>query len=214
MDELSQRRSLRGAESRRGRWRPRRRPPVADGARVPSPGFEAALRELLDHHLLEPDVDGTGYVFRHAPPRRRSTRSRSPGERSRLHATFAHALEKDPSLAHVGPCLRRSSERGTGITHATSSRLCPRGSRRRPPRNGFMRIPRRSGRTRAPCSSGHRWRAPATSPGWTRSSFSGARQKPRTGRERRHGHWRWASKHSPWSTREQMCSEQPSSSNG
>ena len=71
----------------------------------PSPGFEAALRELLDHHLLEPDVDGTGYVFRHALTAEAVYEESLPGERSRLHATFAHALEKDPSLAHVGPAL-------------------------------------------------------------------------------------------------------------
>jgi DNA-binding CsgD family transcriptional regulator/tetratricopeptide (TPR) repeat protein len=71
----------------------------------PSPELEAALRELLDHHLLEPDVDGTGYVFRHALTAEAVYEESLPGERSRLHASFAHALEQDPSLAHVGPAL-------------------------------------------------------------------------------------------------------------
>ena len=64
--------------------------------------LEAALRELLDHHLLEADIDGTGYVFRHSLTAEAVYEESLPGERSRLHASFAQALQDDPALAHVG----------------------------------------------------------------------------------------------------------------
>ncbi len=48
--------------------------------------LDAALRELLDYHVLEPDADHRGYVFRHALTAEAVYDEVLPGERARLHA--------------------------------------------------------------------------------------------------------------------------------
>ena len=73
--------------------------PLAPGA------LDAALRELLDCHILEPDVDDRGYVFRHALTAEAVYEDALPGERVRLHAAFAHAIGEDPDLAAAGGAL-------------------------------------------------------------------------------------------------------------
>jgi DNA-binding CsgD family transcriptional regulator len=67
--------------------------------------LDAALRELLDCHLLGPDPDGRGYVFRHALTAEAVYDEVLPGERVRLHAAFARAIGDDPGLATAGRTL-------------------------------------------------------------------------------------------------------------
>jgi DNA-binding CsgD family transcriptional regulator len=67
--------------------------------------LDAALRELLDCHVLEPDPDERGYVFRHALTAEAVYDEALPGERVRLHTAFAHAIGDDPDLATAGRTL-------------------------------------------------------------------------------------------------------------
>ena len=66
---------------------------------------DAALRELLDYHVLEPDADRRGYVFRHALTAEAVYDDALPGERVRLHAAFARAIGDDPNVAAAGESL-------------------------------------------------------------------------------------------------------------
>ena len=59
--------------------------------------FEA-LRETVDGHLLVVDPTGHGYAFRHALTRDAVYEDMLPGERVRLHAAYAAALDRDPRL--------------------------------------------------------------------------------------------------------------------
>jgi DNA-binding CsgD family transcriptional regulator/tetratricopeptide (TPR) repeat protein len=67
--------------------------------------LDAALRELLDCHVLERDGEDRGYVFRHALTAEAAYEDALPGERVRLHAAFAHAIGDDPALAIAGGAL-------------------------------------------------------------------------------------------------------------
>jgi DNA-binding CsgD family transcriptional regulator/tetratricopeptide (TPR) repeat protein len=67
--------------------------------------LDAALRELLDCHILEPDLDDRGYVFRHALTAEAVYEDALPGERVRLHAAYAQAIGEDPELAATGGAL-------------------------------------------------------------------------------------------------------------
>jgi DNA-binding CsgD family transcriptional regulator len=55
-----------------------------------------ALREAVDGHLLVVDQSGHGYAFRHALTRDAVYEDMLPGERVRLHAAYAAALDRDP----------------------------------------------------------------------------------------------------------------------
>jgi DNA-binding CsgD family transcriptional regulator/tetratricopeptide (TPR) repeat protein len=57
-----------------------------------------ALRETVDSHLLVVDSSGHGYAFRHALTRDAVYEDMLPGERVRLHAAYAAALDRDPAL--------------------------------------------------------------------------------------------------------------------
>ncbi len=57
-----------------------------------------ALRETVDGHLLVVDPTGHGYAFRHALTRDAVYEDMLPGERVRLHAAYAAALDRDPHL--------------------------------------------------------------------------------------------------------------------
>jgi DNA-binding CsgD family transcriptional regulator len=57
-----------------------------------------ALRETVDTHLLVVDPGGHGYAFRHALTRDAVYEDMLPGERVRLHAAYAAALDRDPAL--------------------------------------------------------------------------------------------------------------------
>jgi DNA-binding CsgD family transcriptional regulator len=58
----------------------------------------AALRELVDTHLLVVDPGGYGYAFRHALTRDAVYEDMLPGERVRLHAAYGAALASDAEL--------------------------------------------------------------------------------------------------------------------
>ena len=73
---------------------------------LPSDRLEVALHEVARVSILEPEHDGEGYRFRHALLREALYRDTLPGERRRLHAAVAEALEAgverrpdDPELA-------------------------------------------------------------------------------------------------------------------
>jgi DNA-binding CsgD family transcriptional regulator len=61
-----------------------------------------ALRETVDGHLLVVDPSGHGYAFRHALTRDAVYEDMLPGERVRLHAAYAAALDRDPDLGGGG----------------------------------------------------------------------------------------------------------------
>jgi DNA-binding CsgD family transcriptional regulator len=74
--------------------------------------FDAAVREAVAHQLLVPDADG--YTFRHALLREAVYNDLLPGERTRLHATFAALLsERDGPPAELAKhCLASHDIRG------------------------------------------------------------------------------------------------------
>jgi DNA-binding NarL/FixJ family response regulator len=67
--------------------------------------LDAALREAVDHHLLavsDPD-EVPGYAFRHALVQEVVYDELLPGERTRLHARYATALEGNDLFARIDP---------------------------------------------------------------------------------------------------------------
>ncbi|MBV9793587.1 MAG: AAA family ATPase [Actinobacteria bacterium] len=72
---------------------------LAEVAGIGETEFFAGLREAVENHLLEVDPGGLGYSFRHALTRDAVYEDMLPGERVRLHAAYADALERDPGLA-------------------------------------------------------------------------------------------------------------------
>ncbi|MBW3563021.1 MAG: AAA family ATPase [Actinobacteria bacterium] len=72
-------------------------------AEVPAPELRDGLREAVAHQVLVTTADGRSYRFRHALVQEAVHDELLPGERTRLHATFAEALTRDPSLAAAGP---------------------------------------------------------------------------------------------------------------
>ncbi|MDF2709833.1 MAG: family ATPase [Nonomuraea muscovyensis] len=65
---------------------------------LPLAEFEEAVREIVSRGLLR--VDGYGYAFRHALLQEAVYTDLLPGERTRLHATFARLLTSPAELAH------------------------------------------------------------------------------------------------------------------
>jgi DNA-binding NarL/FixJ family response regulator len=63
---------------------------------VPSASLEAALRDAVDAHILEPTPSGRGYTFRHALLAEAVYDDLLPGERVRMHAAYATELAKRP----------------------------------------------------------------------------------------------------------------------
>ncbi|MGN6606449.1 MAG: ATP-binding protein [Jatrophihabitans sp.] len=55
-------------------------------------GIDAAVREAVDQHLLEPSASGSDYAFRHALLAEAVYDDLLPGERTRLHAAYARVL--------------------------------------------------------------------------------------------------------------------------
>jgi DNA-binding CsgD family transcriptional regulator len=64
-----------------------------------SPALLAALRELVENHLLVVDETGQGYAFRHALARDAVYDDMLPGERMRWHTAYAEVLSSSPALA-------------------------------------------------------------------------------------------------------------------
>jgi DNA-binding CsgD family transcriptional regulator len=71
---------------------------VRDFSGLADPEYDAAVRELVAHQLLVPDLadaghePGSGYAFRHALLREAVYNDLMPGERTRLHARLAALL--------------------------------------------------------------------------------------------------------------------------
>jgi DNA-binding CsgD family transcriptional regulator/tetratricopeptide (TPR) repeat protein len=76
---------------------------------LPDGELDQALREAVDAHILEP-VGSTGYQFRHALLSEAAYDDLLPGERMRLHATYAAALKKDASLGPAAELARHARE--------------------------------------------------------------------------------------------------------
>ncbi len=77
-----------------------RHPLLLAAAGLPEDALDDALRELVTHHALVPGDDG--YAFRHALLREAVYSDLMPGERSRVHAALARALDARPELAADG----------------------------------------------------------------------------------------------------------------
>jgi DNA-binding CsgD family transcriptional regulator len=75
---------------------------LAEVASLDEAELFGALRETVDSHLLVVDPSGHGYAFRHALTRDAVYEDMLPGERVRLHAAYAAALDHDPSLGGGG----------------------------------------------------------------------------------------------------------------
>ncbi|TAM82391.1 MAG: helix-turn-helix transcriptional regulator, partial [Jatrophihabitans sp.] len=67
--------------------------------RIAPDALDAALREAVDAHVLEPTPSGRGYTFRHALLAEAVYDDLLPGERVRLHAAYAQALATDGGAA-------------------------------------------------------------------------------------------------------------------
>jgi DNA-binding CsgD family transcriptional regulator len=61
-------------------------------AELPGPRLDDALRDAIDAHVLQMTSSGRGYVFRHALLAEAVYDDLLPGERVRLHATYAAVL--------------------------------------------------------------------------------------------------------------------------
>jgi DNA-binding NarL/FixJ family response regulator len=66
-------------------------------AGVPDGRLDEALREAIDAHILQLTTSGRGYVFRHALLAEAVYDDLLPGERVRLHATYAAVLAARPN---------------------------------------------------------------------------------------------------------------------
>ena len=77
-----------------------RHPLLLVAAGLPEDELDDALRELVTHHALVPGDDV--YAFRHALLREAVYADLMPGERSRVHAALARALDERPELAADG----------------------------------------------------------------------------------------------------------------
>ncbi|MFI6977587.1 helix-turn-helix transcriptional regulator [Embleya sp. NPDC050154] len=66
---------------------------LAEVAGLDPDTLETALRAAVSGHVLVPDSDGEGYSFRHALVREAALGDLLPGERMRMYAAFAEALD-------------------------------------------------------------------------------------------------------------------------
>lgn len=81
---------------------------------VASGALDAALREAVDAHIIEPTPSGRGYTFRHALLAEAIYDDLLPGERVRLHAAYAIELVKrDGSAAELARHARASHDLAT-----------------------------------------------------------------------------------------------------
>jgi DNA-binding CsgD family transcriptional regulator len=84
---------------------------------VPDDLLDVALREAIDAHILEPRGDA-GYGFRHALLAEAVYDDLLPGERVRIHAAYASALDKvvDGTAAELARHARESHDLPTAFT--------------------------------------------------------------------------------------------------
>ena len=74
---------------------------LAEVIGMPEARLTAALREVVEHHLLlpTPPDEIPGYAFRHALVHEVVYEELLPNERTKLHAAYAGAFERDPAPA-------------------------------------------------------------------------------------------------------------------
>ncbi|MDT4939244.1 MAG: hypothetical protein QOG80_2915, partial [Pseudonocardiales bacterium] len=79
---------------------------------LPAHLLDGALREAVDAHILEPTSSGRGYLFRHALLAEAVYDDLLPGERVRIHASYAAAVEtaEDGSAAELARHARASND--------------------------------------------------------------------------------------------------------
>ena len=82
---------------------------LAAVADLPDGQLDAALRDAIDDHILEPRGDD-GYGFRHALLAEAVYDDLLPGERVRLHAAYARALTKDDVDGTAAELARHARE--------------------------------------------------------------------------------------------------------
>ncbi len=90
-------------------------------AELPDRELDAALRELVDAHVIEHQGD-TGYGFRHALLAEAVYDDLLPGERVRLHASYAAAL-RDRTVPGTAAELARHATRSHDLPTAFEARL-------------------------------------------------------------------------------------------
>ena len=94
-----------------------RHPLLLAASGLPEDALDDALRELVSHHVLVPvgvtdaqPEDDARFEFRHALLREAVEADLMPGERSRLHAELASALDARPELAAGGAALAAAAQ--------------------------------------------------------------------------------------------------------
>ncbi|MFC0628632.1 ATP-binding protein [Kribbella deserti] len=90
-------------------------------AGLPERELETALRELIDGHVIEHPGD-SGYYFRHALLAEAVYDDLLPGERVRLHAAYATALEQQ-TVAGTAAELARHATRSHDLATAFEARV-------------------------------------------------------------------------------------------
>ena len=67
---------------------------------LPETGLNVAIREAVEHHLIQPTAPGEtpGYAFRHALLQEAVYEDLLPSERTQLHAAYAQAIETNPEV--------------------------------------------------------------------------------------------------------------------
>ncbi|MGH3734257.1 MAG: helix-turn-helix transcriptional regulator [Micromonosporaceae bacterium] len=81
---------------------------LAGAADVPPEELDVSLREAMTHNVLV--LEGESYAFRHALLREAVYADLLPGERSRLHAQVARALESDAAPGTAAALAHHSME--------------------------------------------------------------------------------------------------------
>ncbi|WP_216853318.1 helix-turn-helix transcriptional regulator [Phytoactinopolyspora halotolerans] len=98
--------------------------------------LEAALREALQHNILVPGVEDA-YTFRHALLREAIYADLLPGERVRLHATYAQWLAKQ-NLTGIAAALAYHSTRANDLPAALAASVQAAGDAKRKGAFGAM----------------------------------------------------------------------------
>jgi DNA-binding CsgD family transcriptional regulator len=92
-------------------------------AELPGPRLDDALRDAIDAHVLQLTSSGRGYIFRHALLAEAVYDDLLPGERVRLHATYAAILaaRKDHRAAELARHARASHDLRTAYSSSIAA---------------------------------------------------------------------------------------------
>ena len=162
--------------------------------------LDAALGELLDCHVLEPDAGGRGYVFRHALTAQAVYENVLPGERVRLHAAFAQAIGEVPTWPPPAEFSLLSSGRGIGTGPATAARRCRAWVEAATAAGAVYATPEAFAAYENALELWPIVDGAASWPAWTRSSCCAAPPRPPTTPARSPTHSRTPRRHWRWST--------------